>query len=100
MSLPADITDEQRDQLLRASAGLTAAVQAYIAAMLPVAQAWTAQLRKLSAALQAAGLLDERGWPVHLGEGENAEDCIACRGTNPPYPFLCPGNAEPEEPRP
>lgn len=23
--------------------------------------------------------------------GDNAEDCPACAGTNPPYPFLCPG---------
>ncbi|MGW8988699.1 hypothetical protein ACWGRF_01990 [Streptomyces zhihengii] len=32
----------------------------------------------------------------HLAKGTNAEDCPACRGTNPPYPFLCPGpNEEP-----
>jgi len=24
--------------------------------------------------------------------GRNAEDCPACDGTNPPYPFLCPGH--------
>jgi len=29
--------------------------------------------------------------PVHLSKGTNAEDCPACKGTNPPYPFLCPG---------
>jgi hypothetical protein len=29
--------------------------------------------------------------PVHLGGGANAEDCPACHGTNPPYPFICPG---------
>ncbi|HEY9413731.1 MAG TPA: hypothetical protein VIQ30_03150 [Pseudonocardia sp.] len=23
--------------------------------------------------------------------GGNAEDCPACAGTNPPYPFICPG---------
>ncbi|MFM9629407.1 hypothetical protein ACKI10_17490 [Streptomyces galilaeus] len=27
----------------------------------------------------------------HLGGRANAEDCPACKGTNPPYPFLCPG---------
>lgn len=27
----------------------------------------------------------------HLPAGSNAEDCPACAGTNPPYPFLCPG---------
>jgi hypothetical protein len=29
--------------------------------------------------------------PVHLAAGTNAEDCPACKGTNPDYPFLCPG---------
>lgn len=24
--------------------------------------------------------------------GGNAEDCPACHGTNPPYPFICPGS--------
>lgn len=27
--------------------------------------------------------------PAHVGG--NAEDCPACEGTNPPYPFICPG---------
>ena len=29
--------------------------------------------------------------PKHMPKGTNAEDCPACKGTNPPYPFLCPG---------
>lgn len=29
--------------------------------------------------------------PVHIGGQANAEDCPACAGTNPPYPFICPG---------
>jgi hypothetical protein len=29
--------------------------------------------------------------PVHIGGGANAEDCPACTGTNPDYPFICPG---------
>ncbi|MFG2670829.1 hypothetical protein [Streptomyces sp. NPDC048445] len=29
--------------------------------------------------------------PTHLAKGTNAEDCPACKGTNPDYPFLCPG---------
>jgi hypothetical protein len=29
----------------------------------------------------------------HRGNGANAEDCPACTGTNPPYPFTCPGGA-------
>ena len=34
--------------------------------------------------------------PTHIGGRANAEDCPACEGTNPPYPFICPG--EPETP--
>jgi hypothetical protein len=30
-----------------------------------------------------------RNPPAHIGG--NAEDCPACHGTNPPYPFICPG---------
>ncbi|MEU8316682.1 MULTISPECIES: hypothetical protein [Actinomycetes] len=29
--------------------------------------------------------------PTHQPKGTNAEDCPACTTTNPPYPFLCPG---------
>jgi hypothetical protein len=29
--------------------------------------------------------------PVHVGGNVNAEDCPACTGSNPPYPFICPG---------
>ncbi|KUL59650.1 hypothetical protein ACFUAH_17030 [Streptomyces albidoflavus] len=29
----------------------------------------------------------------HLPAGTNAEDCPACIGSNPSYPFLCPGPA-------
>jgi hypothetical protein len=32
-----------------------------------------------------------RNPPQHVGNGANAEDCPACHGTNPPYPFICPG---------
>jgi hypothetical protein len=32
--------------------------------------------------------------PVHIGNGANAENCPACTGTNPPYPFTCPGPDE------
>lgn len=33
----------------------------------------------------------------HLAQhqGGNAEDCKACHGTNPPYPFICPGPETP-----
>ncbi|WP_327169529.1 hypothetical protein [Streptomyces subrutilus] len=33
----------------------------------------------------------------HIGEGENAEECPACTGTNSDYPFLCPGPEQPAE---
>ncbi|MFE3583713.1 hypothetical protein [Streptomyces vinaceus] len=91
MSLPADLTDEQRDQLIRAGAQLTAAMSEYMAALAPAVQAMAAGFRTFYEGLQAAGIIDEHGNPVHIGQGENAEDCPACRGTNPPYPFLCPG---------
>jgi len=34
---------------------------------------------------------EQQGPPAHLAKGTNAEDCPACKGTNPDYPFLCPG---------
>lgn len=30
--------------------------------------------------------------PPSAEAGRNAEDCPACDGTNPPYPFICPGH--------
>lgn len=32
------------------------------------------------------------GGPAQHTAGENAEDCPGCAGTNPPYPFICPGD--------
>ncbi|WP_435601312.1 hypothetical protein [Streptomyces sp. C10-9-1] len=41
--------------------------------------------------------------PRHRPAGTNAEQCPACHGTNPDWPFLCPGPpaapAAPEEPQ-
>ncbi|BBC30045.1 hypothetical protein SGFS_013390 [Streptomyces graminofaciens] len=37
--------------------------------------------------------------PEHVGGRVNAEDCPACEGTNPPYPFICPGPSAVEEPQ-
>lgn len=34
-----------------------------------------------------------RNPPQHIGGQANAEDCPACHGTNPDYPFTCPGPA-------
>lgn len=39
----------------------------------------------------AVGEQPETQETQHLGGRANAEDCPACTGTNPPYPFLCPG---------
>ena len=44
----------------------------------------------LRAARQAAGTLPAAA-PVHVGGGANAEDCPACHGSTPPYPWTCPG---------
>lgn len=42
-------------------------------------------------AAQALARLIADGRLIHVGGGANAEDCPACHGTNPPYPFICPG---------
>lgn len=42
-------------------------------------------------AAQALAYAIESGRIAHVGGGANAEDCPACHGTNPPYPFICPG---------
>ena len=54
---------------------------------------------------QAAARPGDRADTEAVHAGGNAEDCPACEGTNPPYPFLCPGTApavrvSPEEPQP
>ncbi|MGC5531606.1 hypothetical protein [Streptomyces sp. SR-10] len=62
-----------------------------------------ADLRRL-AGEAAAGAHHPTEPPTHQPKGTNAEDCPACAGANPPYPFLCPGPtpavpAAPEETR-
>ncbi|GHD70389.1 hypothetical protein GCM10010317_077620 [Streptomyces mirabilis] len=42
-------------------------------------------------AADALARLLESGELAHTGG--NAEDCPACHGTNPDYPFICPGPA-------
>lgn len=44
---------------------------------------------------RSAAEVYRRNPPQHLGGNANAEDCPACHGTNPPYPFLCPGDDRP-----
>jgi hypothetical protein len=64
----ADLTDQQREDLLRDLAALTAQCQTTVTAMFealaPVARALAAQFAELQRALQGAGLLDEHGRPV------------------------------------
>lgn len=50
----------------------------------------TKQVRRIADALEATAAPA----PVEHRSG-NAEDCPACSGTNPPYPFLCPGPPAP-----
>lgn len=50
---------------------------------------YAAELRR-----RADGIAPPAARPQHLAKGANAEDCPACHGTNPPYPFLCPGPTE------
>ncbi len=38
--------------------------------------------------------------PVHIGGRVNAEDCPACSGTNPDWPFICPGEPGQEDTAP
>lgn len=64
------VTDEQRDQLLRATAQFTHAMNTYITALLPAVQAAAGHLRQLHDALQAAELLDEDGTPVPVTTDE------------------------------
>jgi hypothetical protein len=54
-------------------------------------------LSDFDAALDASGGTESKAVvkdslkPEHIGGRANAEDCPACSGTNPPYPFICPG---------
>lgn len=53
------------------------------------------RLEELVAGLRDTGRQAAASAPPsrHIGQQANAEDCPACHGTNPPYPFLCPGGA-------
>lgn len=69
-----------------------------------LASRWAVLRAYGSAATELRAALDEQPeqsqTPAqHIGNGANAEDCPACRGTNPPYPFLCPGPDTTQETR-
>jgi hypothetical protein len=65
---PGGLTDEEREQLLRAAAQLAADVQvhmqALVQAFLPTVQAVAAQFAELQRHLQRVGLLDADGKPT------------------------------------
>lgn len=51
-----------------------------------------AKARRYRAAVRALDELREAHvLAVHIGNHANAEDCPGCSGTNPPWPFICPG---------
>ena len=61
---PPQLTDEQREQLLRSVANVTAALRQFAEALAPAALAMGQEFAKLSQALQAAGYLDDDGKPI------------------------------------
>lgn len=63
-----------------------------------MARWWDRRLVEIRGAIHA-GAPDVDTEPVHIGGQTNAEDCPACTGTNPDYPFICPGPAA-EQPAP
>lgn len=67
-----EMTEEQREHLLRAFAEFTAHVQAtidaFVQAFMPTAQAVTEQFAQLQQALQHAGLLDADGRPTRTAD--------------------------------
>lgn len=60
--------------------------EGFAAGVAALAQAQDDALRAL-----AADEGDRPESPKHR-KGANAEDCPACANTNPPYPFICPGD--------
>lgn len=81
-------------------ARVTALYEQWVAAGPPplgvlLARWWDARLVELREAIHADAEQPARTTannpPVHIGGRVNAEDCPACTGTNPPYPFICPG---------
>lgn len=71
--LALELTDEQREQLLRNVAQVFAAIDAFVQAVIPQAQAAGAAFAAIGRQLQDAGLLDEHGKPVTpCGAGSSA----------------------------
>ncbi|MER8219719.1 hypothetical protein ABTZ58_03795 [Streptomyces sp. NPDC094143] len=59
-----ELTDEQREQLLRNVAEVHAAINAFVQAVIPQVQAAARAFAQISAQLQRAGLLDADGKPT------------------------------------
>ncbi|QTU45620.1 hypothetical protein F3K20_12760 [Streptomyces scabiei] len=64
----AQITDEQREQLLRSMASLTAAFRQLAQACLPLLQATAEQFVLHTEALKEAGLLDDEYKPIKAAD--------------------------------
>jgi hypothetical protein len=64
-SLPTQLTDAEREALLRAIADLATAFQQLATALMPTFQAMVQQCAHAYAALQAAGYIDPDGKPTH-----------------------------------
>nr|WP_119589813.1 hypothetical protein [Streptomyces scabiei] len=66
--LQAQITDEQREQLLKRSAELHAALAKFAESFVPVARALAESFAQLGRQLREAGLLDEDGQPIKAAD--------------------------------
>ncbi|MGP4084156.1 hypothetical protein [Streptomyces sp. KR55] len=105
------ITDEALDQLYERAEQAEAALR-LVLGVAEVIEAngikWAADSvrRAAGGCVQCGGTGACNGGPCplhtepaeHVGNGANAEDCPACAGTNPPYPFICPGPKESSAP--
>lgn len=71
------LTDEQREQLLRSMASAHAAILQLVQACIPILRAAADQFVLHTEALKQAGLLDEDGKPVKpCGAGSNAPNAL------------------------
>lgn len=90
-----DMTSDQVDQLYDELDRLRAAVTRVrdLAGRIRQGAPWTANDDDIAAHILQAldGGQAPTEPPVHVGGQANAEDCSAYKGTNPDYPFICPG---------
>jgi hypothetical protein len=77
------MADEAQQPEVEVDATILAELQQHLAEHTPSCNARTDHLMRRAAWALGAPR------PTHVGG--NAEDCPACTGTNPDYPFICPG---------